>query len=216
MGYFRNLPNIQYPYFSQTQSSSDDTILAKNIFRRAKLRDDFLKYYTYFEKYKIIGDERPDTIAYNLYGRSDYDWTILAVNNIVNIKREWPMSQSDFNNYLNTKYSIEELSSVKFFETTEVRDAYNRLILPAGLRVSENYTLTYFDDLVQRTINPVVPVTFYEYEAVLNDRKRNIYILKQDIVTTFIQEFKEVVKYFESSDLLDGETKATFNPFITQ
>lgn len=216
MGYFRNLPNIQYPYFSQTQSSSDDTILTKNIFRRAKLRDDFLRYYTYFEKYKIIGDERPDTVSYKLYERSDYDWTILSVNNIVNIKREWPMSQSDFNNYLNAKYTIEELSSVKFYETIEIRDSYNRLILPSGLKVSKNYTLTYFDDLVQRTVSPIIPITVYEYESALNDKKRNIYVLREDIVSSFVQEFREVVKYSESSDLIDGETKLTYNPFISQ
>lgn len=216
MGYFRNLPNIQYPYFSQTQSSSDDTILTKNIFRRAKLRDDFVKYYTYFDKYKIIGDERPDTVSYKLYEKSDYDWTILLVNNIVNIKREWPMTEEDLNNYLNAKYSVEELSQVKYYETTEVRDSYNRLILPAGLRVKSDYTLTYFDDLVQRTINPVNAITVYEYESSMNDNKRNIYVLRQDIVSTFAREFKEVVKYSESSDLIDGETKLTYNPFISQ
>ena len=57
MGYFKNLPNIKYPYFWSTQSSSSDAILTKNIFRRARLREDFIKYYTYFEKYKIVGDE---------------------------------------------------------------------------------------------------------------------------------------------------------------
>ena len=51
MAYFENIPNLKYPYFGTTQSSSDDTILTKNIFRRAKLREDFLKYYTYSKIY---------------------------------------------------------------------------------------------------------------------------------------------------------------------
>ena len=216
MGYFRNLPNLKYPYFGITQSSSNDTILAKNIFRRAKLRDDFVKYYTFFEKYQILGDERPDTVAYKIYERPDYDWVVLLVNNIINIKREWPMTQLDLNNYLNAKYTTEQLSAVKYYETTEIRDTYGRLIVPAGLRVKEDYTITYFDDLVQRTVNPVSAVTFYEYEALLNDKKRNIYILRPNAVSSFVEEFRSTIKYNTSNDLIDGNTKSMFNPFISQ
>ena len=216
MAYFENIPNLKYPYFGTTQSSSDDTILTKNIFRRAKLREDFLKYYTYFYKYKIIGDSRPDNVAYEVYGRSDYDWVVLTINNIINIKREWPMSDSDLNNYLNAKYTPEQLSSVRYYETTEVRDTYGRLILPAGVRVNSTYTLTYQDDELQRTVSPVNAVTNYEYEVLLNDKKRNIYIIKQEVVNAFISEFRDVVRYSESSDLIDSETKGMFNPFVKQ
>jgi hypothetical protein len=216
MSYFSNIPNIKYPYFGVTQSSSTDEILTKNIFRRAKLRDDFIRYYTFFQKYQILGDERPDTVAYKIYERPDYDWIVLLVNNIVNIKREWPMTQLDLNNYLNAKYTPEELVKVKYYETTEVRDSYGRLILPAGLRVKEDYQIEYFDDLVRKSSPLPNAVTYYEYESLLNDQKRNIYILKPSIVSSFIEEFKDVVRYSNSSDLIDGETKGTFNPFINQ
>jgi hypothetical protein len=126
------------------------------------------------------------------------------------------MTQLDLNNYLNAKYTPEQLSAVKYYETTEIRDAYGRLILPAGLRVKEDYEITYFDDLVQRTVNPVNPVTFYEYETLMNDQKRNIYILKPTAVSSFVEEFKDTVRYSDSSDLIDGETKSTYNPFISQ
>ena len=216
MAYFENIPNLKYPYFQVTNSSSDDTILTKNIFRRAKLRDDFLKYYTYFYKYKIVGDSRPDDVSYEVYGKTDYDWVVLLVNNIINIKREWPMSDGDLNNYLNTKYTQQQLGEIKYYETTEVRDTFGRLILPAGLRVSSSYTLTYNDGEVQRTVTPINQVTNYEYEVLLNDQKRNIYVLKPAILSEFVSEFKDTVRYTDSTDLIDGETKATFNPFITQ
>lgn len=216
MAYFENIPNLKYPYFQVTNSSSDDTILTKNIFRRAKLRDDFLKYYTYFYKYKIVGDSRPDDVSYEVYGKTDYDWVILMVNNIINIKREWPMSDGDLNNYLNAKYTQQQLGEIKYYETTEVRDTFGRLILPAGLKVSSSYTLTYNDGEIQRTITPINQVTNYEYEVLLNDQKRNIYVLKPAILNEFVSEFKDAIRYTDSTDLIDGETKMTYNPFISQ
>ncbi len=40
MTYFRELPNINYQSMKGDRSSSEDFVQVKNIFRRAKLRDD--------------------------------------------------------------------------------------------------------------------------------------------------------------------------------
>ena len=53
MGYFRELPNLRYPSFLPEKTSSLDYVEVKNIFRRAKLRDDLQNNFTIFEKYEM-------------------------------------------------------------------------------------------------------------------------------------------------------------------
>ena len=53
MGYFRELPNLRYPSFLPDKVSSFDFVEVKNIFRRAKLRDDLQINFTIFDKYEF-------------------------------------------------------------------------------------------------------------------------------------------------------------------
>ena len=63
MGYFRELPNLRYPSFLKDKTSSLDYVEVKNIFRRAKLRDDLQNNFTVFDKFQIPEGARPDTVA---------------------------------------------------------------------------------------------------------------------------------------------------------
>ena len=76
------------------------------------------------------------------------------------------------------------------YETTEVIDALGRQIVKAGLRVPSNYQVTYYDGTASAgvTVNPVSPVTYYEYEARLNSEKEKIKLMKPN----FIREFADI------------------------
>ena len=117
MGYFRELPNLRYPSFLPEKISSLDYIEVKNIFRRVKLRDDLQNYFTVFDKYEIPMNARPDNVAEDLYGNAQFDWVILTIAGILNVRNEWPLSNYDLYNYANNKYG-ESLNSTRFFETT--------------------------------------------------------------------------------------------------
>ena len=67
MNYFDLYPNVQLPSFSDKRKSSYDYITLKNLFKRAKIRDDIYGNVTAFSKYVIIGDERPDNVAEKVY-----------------------------------------------------------------------------------------------------------------------------------------------------
>ena len=99
MGYFRELPNLRYPSFLSEKTSSLDFIEVKNVFRRVKLRDDLQNNFTVFEKYEIDEGARPDTIAEELYGNPEFDWIVLTVAGILNVRNEWPLSNYDLYNY---------------------------------------------------------------------------------------------------------------------
>ena len=53
MGFFRELPNIEYLSVLSDRDSSLDYIKVKNLFRRVKVRDDLKKYFTVFDRITI-------------------------------------------------------------------------------------------------------------------------------------------------------------------
>ena len=89
MAYFNELPNISTVSLLKDKSRSDERILVKNIFRRAKLRTDVDKAITAYDFYVIKEGERPDMVANKFYDDPELDWVILIVNNITSIRDEW-------------------------------------------------------------------------------------------------------------------------------
>jgi len=213
MGYFRELPNLRYPSFLPEKTSSLDYIEVKNIFRRVKLRDDLQNSFTVFDKYEIPEGARPDIVAEELYGNAEFDWIVLTVAGILNVRNQWPLNNRDLYNYCFDKYG-ESLNSNRFFETTEVKDSNDRLILPKGKVVDSNFTIPKPGEPTA-TINPVVGITNYEYETRLNDEKRNIFILREGYLQQFLNDIREIMTYDESSEFIDERTAQTENTNIT-
>ena len=218
--YFRKLPNLNYPSLLKTRESNTDFVQTKNLFRRVKVREDLFANFMQFDKYKIVGDERPDNVAQKVYDNDDLDWIILLSNNIVDLNNEWPLTQFQLNEFLNEKYSPQELVSIHHYETLELRDNKNQLILPAGIVVDENFNLEYLSGGQVKSTNslvdgrPVKAVTFYDYENDLNDKKRNINVLKPELLGIFIRDFERIMKYDKSSQYVNRRLKQTENPRI--
>ena len=66
MAYFRELPEINYVSLLPNRNRNDERILVKNIFKRAKLRQDLNQSITVFDYYQIEYDTRPDTVAHEV------------------------------------------------------------------------------------------------------------------------------------------------------
>ena len=169
--------------------------------------------FTIFNKYEIEEGMRPDTVAEELYGNPEFDWIILTIAGILNVRNEWPLNNRDLYNYCLDKYD-DSLNSVRFFETKEVKNADGKLILPKGKVVDSDFTIPNPDN-VSATLNPVVGISNYEYETRLNDEKRNIYVLREGYVQTFLNDIREIMTYDESSEFIDERTIQTENFYIT-
>lgn len=207
--YFRQVPDFDY-VSRLPDAKISDYYRVKNLFKKVKLREDIFQDLAFFEKYKIIGDERPDNIAYKIYNDSTLDWVILLSNNIVNIQTEWPLSQQDFDAYLLDKYeSYDNLyNGIHHYETIEVKNRNDVTIVPAGLYVQEDYTVNFYEDSLENvgTINPVIAVTNYEYEEKLENSKRNIFILKPFYLGIILNDTEQIMKYKEGSSQYVTET----------
>ena len=230
MSYFRELPDILYQSNLLHKTSSQEYIRIKNLFRRVKIQDWIQDNVQFFNKYTIRDGERPDTMAERLYGTSERDWIIILTAGITNIRNDWPLSNYDLYRYVEAKYGT-DLNAIHHYETIEVRDNKGRLILPAGQRVDQNFTIstpydasaTNFyvgirpqsDNISYKSVNsdisPVTGVSNYEYETQLNESKRRIEVMKPIYLQQFLNDMRELMSYKESSQTVNSKLLITEN-----
>ena len=209
MSYFRELPDLFYQSPLASRVSSREYVRVKNLFRRVKLRDDLQNVFTLFNKYEIDEGERPDTVAEDLYGSADLDWIVMLTAGIINVRDQWPLSDRDLYDYSLNKYG-DDLNSVRFYETTEVKDSSGRLILPKGKVVDSNFSIPN-PDSPTANLNPVTGISNYEYEVRNNDSKRLIYILKPEYLQLYLGDMRRIMQYEKSSQYLSRRLAATEN-----
>ena len=74
MAYFKYFPQLEILNRTKNETSSDETHIVTNLFKRVKIREDILGAVSAFEDYRIDPGERPDTIAETYYGDPELDW----------------------------------------------------------------------------------------------------------------------------------------------
>ena len=210
--YFKQLPNLDYPSLTNDRNSAYDYQVVKNIFKRAVVRDDIFNEITAFTKYSVQDDERPDQVAYQFYNDSGLDWVVLATNNIVHVRDEWPMGNQDFLTYLNEKYTEAELANIHHYETKIIRDSSGTLIQKEGVTVPEGHSVTFIDNGVYRTESSLTSFSFLQHETDLNDAKRDINILKVEYLGLFLENFADIMEYKPSNQFVTDKLKKTENP----
>ena len=204
MNYFKKVPD--FAYVSRLPNAKiGDYIIVKNLFKRGALEPDILENLAFHTKYEIKGDDRPDNVAFEVYGESGMDWLILLCNNNINIQTEWPMLQNDFDEFLLDKYgTYEKMNATHHYETQEVKNSNNVVIVPKGLQCESDYSVTYFDSNVGREVTVLsadctTEVTNYTYEERKENDKRNIYVLKKRYLSVIRDDMELAMTYAKGS-----------------
>jgi hypothetical protein len=213
MGYFRELPDLQYQSFLSDSLSSQSYLTVKNLFRRNKLRDDLSGVFTIFNKYEIPEGSRPELVAEEFYGDAELDWVVLMTAGIINVRDEWPLSNYHLYKYAEEKHGT-ALNDVHHYETKEVKDSNGRLILPKEKVVDSNFTIPDPADY-SATLNPVRPVTNWEYETRENDKKSSIYLLRREYLQQFLNDMRQIMLYDRSSEYVSEDLIRTENTRVT-
>ena len=227
MTYFRELPNLEYQSFLPGTRSSDQYVTVKNLFRRVKLRDDLQNVFTVFDKYQIPDGSRPELVAQELYGSVQYDWVVIVSAGITRLRDEWPLSDKQIYDYAESIYGT-DLNDVHHYETTEVKDPDDRLILPASQVVDADFKIyyTYGGDLytndalelgdnVIRITDPIIGISNYEYEVRKNNDKRGIYVLKPRYLQQVLNDTRKAMIYDRSSQYVNDKLIKTENTKVT-
>ena len=208
--YFSIIPDLAYDEkpINSPFSTSDFTV-AKNFFRRYKINDDIFSSVVYFNKYAIKDGERPDVLARNFYGNQFYDWVILLTNNMVNAQYDWPMNNYELYKVLEQEFD-DPYSQINHYEIKQSIGHY-----AAGLHVDE----TFYNGQHKLNINGAMtlkngneicsPITVAEYYQEENDKKREIYLLKQQYLQSFVDDFRKQNLYKKDTNYISQRLKKT-------
>ena len=201
--YFKYIPDFDYVSRLPKAQSISDYLRVKNLFKRTKISQTVFDDLTYFTKYQIIADERPDNIAYKIYGDSNLDWMVMIANNITNLQDEWPLEEQSFYRFLINKYGSEAgIETVHHYESQKVIDSNEKVIVPKGLEVPSNYSVTFLDSgtrTEQIRTNITDEITNRQYEEKIQDEKRNIFLIKPRFTGLILEEMERVMEYPKGS-----------------
>ncbi|PNX48687.1 MAG: hypothetical protein BV459_01815 [Thermoplasmata archaeon M11B2D] len=99
--YFENFSNISYLL--------DDTVgdrIVRNIMKKIGIKKQLKTSASLFITYKIQENERPEEVAYKMYGSTEYHWVVLLMNDIKNRYYDWPLTQDEVRRLTEKKYGI--------------------------------------------------------------------------------------------------------------
>ena len=211
--YFSLIPDIEYDSKPISYPFSEsDFIIAKNFFRRYKIDDDVFGYATFYNKYAVGDGERIENIADAYYGSPFYDWVIILTNNFINPQFAFPVNSETVRKISEEKYGeVDAYSGIHHYETIEKKSGET----VDGLTVDKKFydsPFKYWNGSSTVTVNGNTvskSITNYEHEVAINEKKREIYILRKTYFRRFINDFKKKNLYTESSDFITKRLKKT-------
>jgi hypothetical protein len=166
-------------------------------------------------------------VAQEIYGSVQYDWVVIVSAGITRLRDEWPLSDKQVYDYAESIYGS-DLNGIHHYETKEVKDPEDRLILPEGQVVDEDFKIYYTYDgnlytndatalgeNVIRISDPIVGVSNYEYEVRKNNDKRGIYVLKPRYLQQVINDTRKAMIYDRSSQYVSDRLIKTENTKVS-
>ena len=176
MSYFSRFPLMAYDMANNSQYK-----LLPNILRRVKLRSGMRSGSFLFDNYDVADGERPEDIAFKLYGDPELHWVILMTNNITDRYYQWPLTQPQFQEHLKDKYGAGSEDAVHHYEITQT----------SGPTSSRDYS--HMVECNSDETNPTI-ITNREYEERKQDEYRQIRLLDKRYLDTFVEEFDNLIR----------------------
>ena len=176
--FFPQFPKIEY----NLSGVNGNTNVVTDIFRRVKIRSKIADNVSLLDKYDVAEGEKPEDIAYKIYGDADYFWVITLVNNIVNRYYDWPLPEFVYQQYLKDKYSNPD--AIHHYEVTQ----------QSGKQTGEG-PADYSHKLEVNSDYPgAQSVSNREYEQRIQDKKRQIRVLSPQYLGAFEDEFTKLIR----------------------
>ena len=156
--------------------------LLPDILRRVKQRNVSASGQFIFDTYDVRNGEKPEDIAYKWFGDAQLHWVILMTNNITDRYYQWPMSQPQFQEFLEDKYDNPD--GIHHYEITK----------SSGRTTGQGPNdYSHLVEVTSDTDN-ASSVSNREYEERLQDKYRQIKLLNQTFLSDFLEEFDKLIK----------------------
>lgn len=145
-----------------------------DIFRRVSM-DPFKKNLVLLQDVTVPDGFTIEQVADKFYNRPDYHWVIMVINDIVDPRKDWPMSNSDLVAYAKKKYGETGIYETHHYRTTDD----DKLIVDLDEA-----------DLADGVIEEVTNI---QYEEELNDSKREIKMLEPKYLGEFVSLYSSMI-----------------------
>ena len=176
MSYFSKFPLMAYD-----MKGDQNYKLLPDILRRVKLRTGIRTGSFLFDNYDVKDGERPEDIAFKLYGDAEYHWVVLMTNNVTDRYYQWPLTQPQFAEYLTDKYGAGSEDAVHHYEKTTDSG-------PTSSRDNSHLVECNSDDG-----DPAI-ISNRQYEQRKQDEYRQIRLLDPRYIGAFVEEFETLIK----------------------
>ena len=176
MSYFSKFPLMAYDMAGDRKHK-----LLPNILRRVKLRSGIRSGMFLFDNYDVKDGEKPEDIAFKLYGDAEYHWVILMTNNITDRYYQWPLTQPQFQEHIKDKYGSGNEDATHHYEITQASG-------PTSSRDNSHLVECNSDE------DDAIEITNRGYEQRKQDEYRQIRLLDKRFLGTFVEEFENLVR----------------------
>ena len=177
MSYFSRFPTMIYD-----MKNNGNYKLLPDILRRVKQRSAIKSGQFVFDNYDVVDGEKPEDVAYKWFGDAELHWVILMTNNVTDRYYDWPMSDAQFEVYLDDKYTNPD--AVHHYEITK----------DSGDTTSQGPNDYSHKVEVNSDTDNAVSISNRQYEEREQDKKRAIRLLNQKFLPDFIAEFDKLIR----------------------
>ena len=177
MQYFNEFPLVQY----NLSGVNGKTVEVTDIWRKVKVRSKIANNLSLFDKFDVPEGDSPETVAYKVYGSTDYFWVVCLLNNVINRYYDWPLDEFNFQQYVADKYANPD--AIHHYEITQ----------SSGKQTGEGPSDYTHKIEVNSDYVGAESVSNIEYERRLQDEKRQIKLLSPQYLNSFIDEFRRLI-----------------------
>lgn len=183
-------------YFKEFPLTNYSNTLSRNIILKSAIVKSIMDKASVFYNYIIQEGYRPDMVAYEEYGSSDYDWVVYLSNNLVDPYYDWPIDGKNFKAYIEAKYNTDMYtlqSQILHYKYTGLTNETDEQI------AMTNWTMTPETHAVLSAQEPESvsgwsPVYVYDFEDDLNNSRRSIKLISRAYIPQIERELSEIFR----------------------
>lgn len=120
--------------------------------------------------------QTPWSLSYDFYGNVEYYWTILLVNDVIDPYHDWLKPADQLYDWALSKYGSEE----------KLREAHHYIFAGTDIQVDFDHG--------EGDGGLIVPVTNLEHETAMNEKYRNIYMVKKQHIVQFARQYEQFIR----------------------
>ena len=167
--------NSIFPKIKYDPTGNGNAIEIQDILTRLVVRQNISTRNVLFSKHAVKDAQTPESLSLEYYGTIKHYWVNLMINKYYDRYYDWPLTERNLQKYVVDKYSDPQGTN-----HYEIPQESGNTEIKIKVEVADHPSATL--------------VTNMEHERYLNDKRKNIKVLKQVYVEPFISEFNSLLK----------------------